>query len=63
MVQSACLKHFLVKFESISKIDESEKKNPFLPFLKIHDQLQTNGISKRFEAQKRDWTQIVDFLT
>ena len=35
----------------------------FLPFLKIHDQLQTNGISKRFEAQKRDWTQIVDFLT
>ena len=33
----------------------------FLPFLEEHDQLQTNGISKRFDAQRRDYTQIVDF--
>ena len=32
-----------------------------MPFLKEHDQLQTNGISKRFDAQKQDCTQIVDF--
>ena len=41
----------------------SEKSNPtFLPFLKVHDQLQTNGISKRFDAQRWDCAQIVDFL-
>ena len=33
----------------------------FLLFLKVHDQLQFNGISKRFDAQRRDCTQIVDF--
>ena len=38
-----------------------EKRNPiFLPFLEVHDQLQTNGISKQFDAQKRDCAQIVD---
>ena len=41
----------------------SEKSNPtFLPFLKVHDQLQTNGISKRFGAQRQDCTQFVDTL-
>ena len=35
-----------------------EKK---LLFLKVHDQLQTYGISKRFEAQTRDCAQILDF--
>ena len=40
-----------------------EKSKPiFLPFLKVHDQLQTTGISKRFDAQKQDWTELVDFL-
>ena len=34
-----------------------------MPFLKVHDQLQTNGISKRFDAQRQDCTQIVDFST
>ena len=33
----------------------------FLPFFKLLDQLQTNGISKRFDAQRRDCAQIVDF--
>ena len=40
-----------------------EKNLTFLPFLKVHDQLQTNGISKRFDAQQRDCTKVVDFLT
>ena len=30
-----------------------------MPFLEEHDQLQTNGISKRFDVQRRDYTQIV----
>ena len=65
MVHSACFYHFLVKFESNSKMQGKEKKEflLFLPFLIVHDQLQTNGISKRFDAQKRDWAQIVDYLT
>ena len=29
---------------------------------KVHDQLQTDGIFKQFEAQRRDYTQILDFL-
>ena len=33
-----------------------------LPSLKEHDQLQTSGISKRFDAQRRDCAQIVDIL-
>ena len=28
----------------------------------VHDELQTNGIFKWFDAQRRDCTQIVDFL-
>ena len=39
-----------------------EKILLFLPFLKVHDQLQTNGISKRFYAQRQDCTQIEDSL-
>ena len=35
----------------------------FLPFLKVCDQFQTTGISKRFDAQKRDGAQIVDYMT
>ena len=45
---------------------EGKKKKEFLvflPFLKVCDQLQTSGISKQFDAQKRDWAQIVDYLT
>ena len=30
--------------------------------MKIHDHLQTDGISKRFDAQRRDCAQIVDIL-
>ena len=60
MVQSACFYHFLVKFESISKIERWKKKRKS-PFLKVHDQLQTDGIFKRFEAQRRDCAQILDF--
>ena len=65
MVQSACFYLFLNKFESISKMEGKEKKEFlfFLPFLKVCDQLQTSGISKRFDAQKRDRAQIVDYLT
>ena len=45
-------------------MEGKEKKEilPFLPFLKVHDQLQTNGISERLDAQRRDCAQIVDFL-
>ena len=35
----------------------------FLQFLQVCDQLQTNGISKRFDAQRRDFAHIVDFST
>ena len=45
---------------------EGKKKKEFLlflPFLKVCDQLQTNGISKRFDAQRRDCAQIADFST
>ena len=41
--------------------DEIEEILLFLPFLKERDQLQTDGISKRFDAQRRDCAQIVDF--
>ena len=34
----------------------------FLLFLKVHDQLQTNGISKGFDALRQDCAQIEDFL-
>ena len=63
MVQSACFYHFLVKFEGISEMEwkEKEKILLFLPFLKEHDELHTDGISKRFDAQRRDCAQIVDF--
>ena len=65
MVQSACFYHFLVKFEGISKMEWEEKEEIllFLPFLKERDQLQTDGISKRFDAQRGDCAQIVDFST
>ena len=33
-----------------------------MPFFKVHDQLQTNGISKQFDAQQRDCTQVLDFM-
>ena len=35
----------------------------FFPVSKVLDQHQTNGISKRFDAQQRDCTQIINFLT
>ena len=65
MVQSAWFYHFLVKFEGISKIkwEENEEILLFLPFLKECYQLQTDGISKRFDAQRRDCAQIVNFST
>ena len=43
--------------------DEIEEILLFLPFLKERDQLQTDGISKRFDAQRRDCAQIVNFST
>ena len=36
--------------------DRRVKEKKKSPFLKVHDQLQTDGISKRFEAQRRDCT-------
>ena len=57
-----------MSLSSFGKIVENFKNGRvrvplFLPFFKLLDQLQTNGISKRFDAQRRDCTQIVDFLT
>ena len=42
--------------------DRRVKEKKKSSFLKVHDQLQTDGIFKRFEAQRRDCTQILDFL-
>ena len=39
------------------RVEEKKK----LPSLKVHDQIQTDGISKRFDAQRRDWAQILVF--
>ena len=51
-------------WEHFKKRRVGEKRNPtFSPFFVVGYQLQTNGISKQFDAQKQDWTQIVDFLT
>ena len=42
--------------------DEKVRVPSFWAFFKVLDQLQTNGISKRFDAERRICTQIVDFL-
>ena len=42
--------------------DRRVKEKKKSSFLKVHDQLQTDGIFKRFEAQRQDCAQIQDFL-